>query len=42
MKEHDLILDEKNRIEVIESEIYVSIGTQNTMHGYNDEFWYSI
>ena len=30
MKEHDIIMDENNRIEGIEFEIYVLIGTQDT------------
>ena len=42
MKEHDNIMDENNQIESIESNISVSIGTQDTTYDYNDEFWYCI
>ena len=42
MKEHGIIMDEKNRREGIEFEISVSIGTQDTTYDYNDEFWDSI
>ena len=39
MKEHDNITDENNLRERIESDISVSIGTQDTTYDYNDEFW---
>ena len=42
IKEHDIRMDEKNWRECIESEISVSIGTQDTTYDYNDEFWDSI
>ena len=42
MKEHDNIMDENNRIEIIEFETSVTIGTQDTPYDYNDEFWDSI
>ena len=42
MKEHDNIMDKKNRREIIAYERPVLIGTQDTTYDYNDEFWYSI
>ena len=42
MKEYDNIMDEKNLREIIEFEISVSIGIQNTTYDYNDEFWDTI
>ena len=39
MKEHDNITDGNNRREIIEFEISVSIGTQDSTYDYNDEFW---
>ena len=42
MKLHDIITDENNRREGIESERSISIGTQYTTYDYNDEFWDSI
>ena len=42
MKEHDIIMDKNNRIEGIEFERSVFIGTQDTTYDYNDEFWDSI
>ena len=35
MEEHDNIVDENNGREIIESEISVSIGTQEFTHDYN-------
>ena len=42
MKEHDSILDENNQRESIEFERSLSIGTQDNIYNYNDEFWDSI
>ena len=42
MKEHDIIMDENNRREGIESEIFVPIVTQDITYEPNDEFWDSI
>ena len=42
MKEYYIIMDEKNRIEGIEYDRYVSIGAQDNTYDYNDEFWDSI
>ena len=42
MKEHDIIMDEKNQIEGIEFDRYFSIRTQDTTYDYNDKFWDSI
>ena len=42
MKYHDIIMDEKNRIEGIKFDRSVSIGAQDTTYDYNDEFWDSI
>ena len=35
-------MDENSQRESIESDISVSIGTQDTTYDYNDEFWDSI
>ena len=35
-------MDEKNEIEGIESDISVSIGTQEITYDYNDKYWDSI
>ena len=42
MKEHGIIMDEKNLREGIDFERSVSIGTQDPTKDYNDEFWDSI
>ena len=42
MEEHDSIMYEINRREIIEFDISVSIGMQDTTYYYNYEFWDSI
>ena len=42
MKEHDIIMEEKNLREGIEFERFVSIRTQDNTYDYNDDFWDSI
>ena len=42
MKQHDIIMDKNSRMEVIESDRSISIGTQDTTYDYSDEFWDSI
>ena len=42
MKDHDKIMDKKNRREIIQLERSFLIGTQDTSYDYNDEFWDSV